>query len=129
MALPLALAACGSRSGPAAPAPAAASAPPEATPQAIAQGDSLFHTRACFRCHGAKGTGGTNGPDLTVGAWLHGGSDFKNLVRIITDGVPRDSLKTPRQFAMNPRGGGTPLTDPQIQSLAAYVWTISRGKK
>jgi mono/diheme cytochrome c family protein len=126
----LALAACGSRASTStAPAPAAPATPPEVTPRAIAEGDSIFAVRACSRCHGPKGTGGTNGPDLTTGPWLHGGGAFPNLVRLITNGVPRDSLKTARQFAMNPRGGGTPLTDAQIQSVAAYVWSISRAKQ
>lgn len=104
--------------------------PAGVTPALIALGDSMFSVRACQRCHGPKGTNGPNGPDLTMGPWLHGGRDYANLVRIITDGVPRDSLKeTTRRFAMNPRGGGPVLlTDEQVKALAAFVWSISGGK-
>lgn len=120
---------------PASAAPAAKvvqppAAPPEVTPALIATGDSLFAARSCQRCHGAKGSGGRNGPDLTVGPWLHGGRDYSNLVRIVTNGVPRDSIKeTTRPFPMNPRGGQPVLTDPEIKAISAYVWSISAGKK
>jgi mono/diheme cytochrome c family protein len=111
-------------------ASAAPALPAGVTPQLIAQGDSLFAARSCARCHGAAGVGGQNGPSLVAGAWLHGGRDYTNLVRIITNGMPRDSVKdATRRFAMNPRGGGqTLLTDDQIRAVAAYVWSISSAK-
>jgi cytochrome c oxidase cbb3-type subunit 3 len=111
--------------------------PAGVTTTLIARGDSIFNTPSptgqlpsCARCHGAQGAGGQNGPSLTTGPWLHGGRDFNNLVRIITNGMPRDSLKDPaRRFAMNPRGGqAMNLSDDLVRAVAAYVWSISSGK-
>ncbi len=116
----------------AAPKPAAAPAtPPEVTPSTIAQGDSLFNTGTCQRCHGKGGTGGRNGPDLTTGPFLHSPGKYADIVNTITTGVPKTALKDPaRPFAMNPRGGGqNPLNDAQIKLVAAYVYSISRNKK
>lgn len=110
------------------PAPAGA-LPRDVTPAMISLGDSLFNNGACRRCHGQAGVGGTNGPSLTTGAWLHGAGTFDRLVSTITTGVPRDQLKdTSRRFAMNPRGGPMQLTDEQVRAIAAYVHTISRAK-
>jgi len=43
------------------------------TPEGIAQGTALFQSR-CTYCHGAHGEGG-RGPDLTSGAYRHGGTN------------------------------------------------------
>jgi len=42
-------------------------------------------------CHGVSARGGMRGPDLTTGAWSHGGSD-EELVATITDGVPGTAM-------------------------------------
>ncbi len=111
-------------------------APPETAPapapdaRLVAQGDSLFNNGACVRCHARAGVGGANGPSLASGQWLHADGSLPSLVRVITAGVPRDSLRdTSRRFPMNPRGGPMNLTDPQVSALAAYVWSISRAKQ
>lgn len=102
----------------------------DVSPAMVALGDSLFNRGACQRCHGANGAGGANAPSLATGPWLHGDGSYAHLVAIITRGVPRDSLKdTSRRFAMNPRGGPMNLTDAQIRAVAAYVHSISRGKR
>lgn len=128
-----------SHGGPAGAGPAAASAPAMpagVTAQLIAQGDSIYNSptpqgqpMSCVRCHGPKGDGGQNGPSLTTGPWLHGGRDPANLARIITNGMPRDSIAATRRFAMNARGGQQAnLSDAQIRAVAAYVWSISAAK-
>lgn len=132
----LTLFACGApKNAPAAaaPAPAAATAPapPNGLPagvsaRMVATGDSLFNARRnCNGCHGKDGIGGRGGPDLTTAKYMHVDGSYAAFVRIITDGVPRDSIRVPsHRFPMRPRGGHH-FTDAQIRDLAAYVWTLS----
>ncbi|MEQ1691325.1 MAG: cytochrome c [Gemmatimonas sp.] len=135
----LLLAACGgssASSGSQSPSPAgggtaarnAAPAKPAAvTPANIAMGDSLFNNGSCQRCHGKGGIGGTNGPVLDGKKWvqLTTGS-FDEIVGIITTGVPAEKIKDPaRRNPMRARGGPMNLTDPQIQALAAYIYTLT----
>ena len=113
---------------PAAPAPPAR--PAEATPAAIAEGDSLYASGSCTRCHGAKGLGTARGPSLVTGPWLQHRGSYAEIVTTITNGVPRAAIKdTTHRFPMNARGGPMNLTDPQVKSMAAYVWSISREKR
>jgi mono/diheme cytochrome c family protein len=112
-------------------APRLANPPASPAPDArlVAQGDSLFNNGACVRCHGRGGIGGNNGPSLVTGPWLHADGSLPALSRVITSGVPRDSIRdASRRFAMNPRGGPMNLTDTQVSAVAAYVWSISRAK-
>lgn len=129
------LAACGGKSASQAPSPAgggtaasrAPAKPALVTPANITLGDSLFNTGSCGRCHGRAGIGGNNGPALDGKKWvqLPTGS-YEEIVGIITTGVPADKIKDPaRKNAMRARGGPMNLTDPQIQALAAYVYTLS----
>lgn len=93
----------------------------------IALGDSLFNNGACQRCHGKSGVGTANGPALDGKKWLQlqkGGYD--EIVKLITEGVAQTAIKDPsHKFAMRARGGPMNLTDPQVQAVAAYVWTLS----
>jgi mono/diheme cytochrome c family protein len=129
----LAVAGCAKASGTeaaTAPAPAVPTVPAAVTPAAIALGDSIYHSGGCQRCHGQKGVGAQNGPSLVAGAWLHSTGKFDEIVATITTGVPRTSIKdATRRFPMNPRGGPMNLTDAQVQSVAAYVYSISRAKQ
>ena len=99
------------------------------TPRMVAQGDSLYHSRSCARCHGADAKGAKNAPGLTSGPFLHMSGSYDEIVRIITNGMPADSIKDKsHQFAMRPRGGQPPLlTDDQIRSIAAYVYSLSHS--
>lgn len=132
----------GSQSMPAAgsqtPAPAASSnmaapagpmMPQGVTAEMVAAGDSLFNApRSCNGCHGKGGTNGRNGPDLTTGTYEHVDGSYASLVKIITDGVPKEAIKHPEhRFAMRPRGGHD-YTDAQVATLAAYVWTLGHHK-
>lgn len=93
------------------------------------EGDSLFNTGSCQRCHGQKGVGGTNGPPLVVGPWLQVDGSYEQIVQLITTGVPREKLKDPTRRPMSPHGGPMQLTDPQVRAVAGYVWSISRAKE
>jgi mono/diheme cytochrome c family protein len=124
----------GAGAGPATTTSAVVAMPAQALPRPalvttanVALGDSLFNNGACQRCHGKGGVGAPNGPALDGKKWvqLQAGS-YDEIVKIITEGVPQGSIKDPaHKFAMRPRGGPMNLTDPQIQALAAYIWTLS----
>jgi mono/diheme cytochrome c family protein len=120
------------------PAPTPASSSAGARPAApaarpftaamVAQGDSLFHSRSCRNCHGADAHGAANGPNLTTGKFMHVDGSYAGFVRIITSGVPADSIQDKsHRFAMAPRGGArpAPLTDDEIKSIAAYVYSLN----
>lgn len=127
----------GSRSTPAASAPAPAGGPAEmaaapsnglpagVTAAMVAAGDSLFNApRSCNGCHGKGGVNGRNGPNLTTGKYEHIDGSYASIVRIVTGGIPKDSIKhAEHRFPMRPRGGHD-YTDEQIANLAAYVWTL-----
>ena len=93
----------------------------------VALGDSLFNTGACQRCHGKGGVGAANAPALDGKTWLQlKTGSYDEIVKIITDGVPQAAIKVPtHRFNMRARGGPMNLTDPQVQAVAAYVWTLS----
>mgnify|MGYP003557787611 CR=1 FL=1 len=100
------------------------------TPAMVTLGDSLFNTGGCQRCHGQKGIGAKNAPSLVDGPWLHSDGSFDAIAKIVTDGMPKESFKDQeRPFAMRARGGPMNLTDDQVKAVAAYVHSISRGKK
>ena len=53
-------------------------------------------------------------------------SSFDEIVGIFVSGAPADKIKVKtRTRAMVARGGRMALTDPQIQAVAAYVYTLS----
>jgi mono/diheme cytochrome c family protein len=101
--------------------------PAGVTTAMIAEGDSLFHSAGCVRCHGADAKGAQNGPNLTGPTFLHVNGTYEDFVRLITSGVPADSIKdSSHRFPMRPRGGGQhPLTDDQVKAVAAYVYSLS----
>ena len=136
----LAAACGGSQAMPAAqaPAPAAAASAPAmmaqpsgallpagVTAQMVADGDSLFNApRSCNGCHGKGGTHGRNGPDLTLGKYEHIDGSYASIVHIVTEGIPKDSIKhAEHRFPMRPRGGHN-YDDTQVRNLAAYVWSL-----
>lgn len=104
-----------------------AATPAAVTPANVAMGDSLFNSGGCMRCHGAKGVGAQNGPALNDAQWVQlKNGTFDEIALIVTTGVPVPAIKDPaRKNAMPPRGGRMNLTEPQIQAVAAYVYSIS----
>lgn len=133
------LAACHSGSSSSAPKPAGGGAankaaaskapakPAAVTPANIAMGDSLFNNGGCMRCHGKGGIGAANAPALDGKKWLQlKTGSFDEIVGIITTGVPAANIKDPtHKNPMGARGGRMALTDPQIQAVAAYVYTLT----
>ena len=101
--------------------------PAGVTTRTITLGDSLFHASSCTRCHGADAKGAQNGPNLTTATHMHVNGTYDDFVRIITSGVPRDSIQDKsHRFGMQPRGGTqNPLNDDQIRAVAAYVFSLS----
>ena len=103
--------------------------PASVTPAMIAIGDSIYHARGCRNCHGADAKGTNRAPDLTDAALLHVSGSYDDYVRIITDGVPVTAMKdSSHTTAMPARGGARPalLTDDQIKSVAAYIFTLRK---
>jgi len=74
---------------------------------AIKQGQVLFR-QECVFCHGVGARGGARGPDLTTGAWTHGGADA-DLSRTIREGVPGTAMPPNR------------LTDHEIWEIVSYL--------
>jgi mono/diheme cytochrome c family protein len=109
-------------------APAPGAAPPGATPQELALGDSIFHGLAaggiCFTCHGADAKGTALAPPLTgPRKWLTGDGSFDFIQKRVTDGMPNPT--PPYPGPMLPKGGAN-LTPAQIKAVSAYVYSISR---
>src|SRR5258708_2147105 len=103
------------------PALRAAAMPPGVTPAMIAQGDTIFNTNSCIKCHGPKGVGGVRAPNLTDQTWIHIDGSYDAIVKLVTTGFTKAEQKDPQyQFSMNPRGGSK-LTDDQIRAVAAYL--------
>jgi mono/diheme cytochrome c family protein len=100
------------------------------TPQLIARGDTVFHSSSCTDCHGRRAKGTAHGPDLTSGRFVQIDGSYEGIVKIITIGVPVDSIVNPSfPEPMPPRGGGSPpLSDEQIRSLASYVYSLSHSR-
>lgn len=91
----------------------------------VEAGSAIFNQRSCKNCHLAGGVGGPRAPNLTDATWTHIDGSFAAIVGIVTKGFTKAELKNPNYpFSMNPRGG-TNLTDDEIRSVAAYVWSLS----
>ena len=107
--------------------PAVPARPALVTAANVALGDSLFNNGGCMRCHGAKGIGGNNGPALNDQQWVQfAEGTYENIRALSVSGVPAAKITDPpRTNPTGARGGRAHLTDPQIDAVAAYVWTLS----
>jgi glucose/arabinose dehydrogenase/cytochrome c5 len=74
----------------------------------------------CGGCHGGDAKGTPVGPDLTAGTWSWSDGSSAGIASTIGTGVPR-----PKKYpgAMPPKGGA-PLSDSDVQAVAAYVWAM-----
>jgi putative heme-binding domain-containing protein len=109
LAVGLALCANLSLGGQAQPPQTGAATPP---PAAATQGAVLFR-QECVFCHGVAARGGMRGPDLTTGAWSHGGSD-EELAATISGGVPGTAMPA------------NTLTREEIAQIVAYLRTLQQ---
>jgi mono/diheme cytochrome c family protein len=98
---------------------------PGVTPAAVEDGKKLYAGAGlCSACHGPQGRGVQGlGANLADAKWVHSDGSFEAIVRQIQQGVTPDKSTT--GVAMPPKGGSQ-LTDAQVRSVAAYVWTLSR---
>jgi mono/diheme cytochrome c family protein len=102
--------------------------PPGELPQGLtaeqgAEGRRLYRT-ACVMCHGEQAEGTQLGPPLAEGEWSRGGGAFEEIVQVVTEGAPAtDGYGVP----MPARGGGA-MDDEQIRAVAAYAYSLSRGR-
>ena len=112
-------------------AQSAPAVPAAVTPTNVAMGDSLFNSGGCQNCHGKGGVGARNGPALDGTKWLQlKTGSFDEIAALITSGVPLTAVKdSTHTRAMPARGGRMALTDPQVQAVAAYVYTLSHKPK
>jgi mono/diheme cytochrome c family protein len=94
----------------------------------VAEGDSIYHARGCRNCHGMDAKGAANGPTLITTTFMHVNGTYDDFVRIITTGIPATAIKDPAHRIPMPAMGGTrpaPLTDAQVKSVAAYVYSLN----
>jgi mono/diheme cytochrome c family protein len=108
--------------GDAAEAPPSGPLPSGVTQAMVTAGRQLYTGPAdCSTCHGSDGRGTPLGPNLTDSQWLNIDGTYDSIVRVITTGV-----QTPKQFSQGmPPKGGSNITDEQVRSVAAYVYSIS----
>ncbi|MCF2504771.1 c-type cytochrome [Dyadobacter sp. CY107] len=81
----------------------------------IGQGKAIFQEK-CTACHGPDG-GGSVGPNLTDGYWLHG-AGIKNLFKVIKYGVPEKGMISWEKQ----------LSPTDIQKVASYVYSLKDTK-
>ncbi|MGE5721445.1 MAG: PQQ-dependent sugar dehydrogenase [Sphingomonadales bacterium] len=123
------------RAAPAAPAPAPPAiqpplpVPPGATADQVALGGRIFHGEVsggtCSGCHGPNGGGTSTGAALNAGTWLWSDGSLAGIRRTIVEGVAKPKRAT---GAMPPKGG-TPLSDAEVDAVAAYVWALGHANK
>ena len=90
----------------------------------VTAGQSTF-TTVCAACHGADAKGQPNlGPNLTDATWINTDGTYDGIINTVKTGVA-----TPKESAtVMPPMGGAQLTDDQVRSVAAYVWSLGGGK-
>lgn len=107
------------------PAPATNVQLPEGvTAEMVTAGSQIFNQQICFTCHGLNGQGTAGlGPPLNDQTWINIDGEYSSIVEVVKTGVP-----TPKEHpAAMPAMGGLQLTDEQVNEVAAYVYSISRG--
>jgi len=100
--------------------------PGEITLERVERGLRLYHTKgACATCHGELGTGTPEGPGLLTGQWKLGPGTYEWLGHITRHA---GWGATSRSGDAQPMRGPTVLDPTEIGDVAAYVWSISRGR-
>lgn len=114
-------------------APAEAPASPGAAPAAsggdavmIAAGEQVYRGQGlCFTCHGQDAQGTPLAPNLTDSEWMWIEDPTTDLqTKLVT--MIRTGVAQPQEYpAPMPPMGGAQLSEEQLQSVAAYVASIS----
>lgn len=113
----------GTTAAPAAPTIDPSLLPEGVTAAMVEEGRKLFTGAGiCYTCHTPEGTGGPLAPDLTDDTWINVDGAYESIVELVKTGVPQP-LEHPG--AMLPRAG-MPLTDAQVEAVAAYAYMLSR---
>ena len=97
----------GKKSGASAPAMLVAEGP-----EWVAKGQPIFVSK-CVSCHGPKAEG-LIGPNLTDRFWIHGKGTVKDIVAVVTTGVPEKGMIA----------WGTQLKPEEIIAVANYVHSL-----
>lgn len=103
------------------------SLPPGVDSASIATGRVLYQGRGgCVPCHGEGGDGTADGPALIARRWTLGDGSFPWLLHIVRHAGwgTRGREGDPR-----PMRGPTVLDSTEVRQVAAYVFSISRGKQ
>lgn len=89
----------------------------------VEQGRDLFNGGGiCYTCHTVEATGGPLAPDLTDDTWINVDGEYLSIIELVKTGV---SQPIEHPGAMLPRAG-MPLTDEQVEAVAAYAYILSR---
>jgi mono/diheme cytochrome c family protein len=96
------------------------------TLERVEEGVRLYHTKgACVPCHGDLGVGTAEGPGFLTGRWKLGSGSYDWLQHITRHA---GWGATSREGDPRPMRGPTVLDSAEVSSVAAYVWSISRGR-
>jgi mono/diheme cytochrome c family protein len=102
------------------------SQPQGVTVERVEQGLHLYHTKgACATCHGELGVGTADGPGLLSGRWKLGDGNYEWLRHITRHAGWGATSRSGDPEAMH---GPTVLDSAEVSAVAAYVWSISRGR-
>ena len=101
----------------------AAQLPEGVTVDMVRDGRDLFNGGGiCYTCHTLEATGGPLAPDLTDDTWINVDGEYQSIIELVKTGV---SQPIEHPGAMLPRAG-MPLTDEQVEAVAAYAYMLSR---
>jgi mono/diheme cytochrome c family protein len=99
---------------------------PGITVEQVERGMQLYHAKgACAPCHGELGVGTADGPGLLTGRWKLGDGSY-GWLRHITRHAGWGA--TSRAGDPRPMRGPTVLDSAEVSAVAAYLWSISRGR-
>lgn len=97
--------------------------PEGVTVEMVQEGRDLFNGGGiCFTCHTVEATGGPLAPDLTDDVWINVDGEYSSIVELVKTGVAQPIEHV---GSMLPRAG-MPLTDEQVNAVAAYAYMLSR---
>jgi glucose/arabinose dehydrogenase len=98
--------------------------PPGSSKEEVLRGYQVFRGEVaggtCSGCHGSDAAGSSVGPDLTRGTWLWSDGGLEAIRATIDRGV----LKPKQSDAVMPPRGGAPLSQADLEAVAAFVWAI-----